>query len=261
MFITLKSLLRTLLLPPGGPLLLAAAGAWCLRARSHPRTRAAGWLLLAAGLASLWLLATPVVADALARAAEREPALDLTQPVAAGALVILGGGDERLEAKEYGGESAPGPVLIERLAYGAFLARRTRLPVLVSGTARETLAMRAALRRDFGIEVRWVEGGSRDTFQNAQFSRRVLRAAGISSIVLVTSSAHAWRAVHEFESAGFSVLPAPAGVWAPRESGMLRYVPGATALERSSGALHELAGDLARRALAALRLRRHEESA
>jgi len=78
MFITLKSLLHTLLLPPGGPLLVAAAGAWLLRSRSAGAARA-GWLLLGAGLASLWLLATPLVADALARAAEREPALDLTR--------------------------------------------------------------------------------------------------------------------------------------------------------------------------------------
>src|SRR2546421_13089050 len=79
MFITLKELLHTLLLPPGGPLLIAAAGAWLLRARSSAIAARAGGLLLGAGLASLWLLATPLVADALARAAEREPALDLAR--------------------------------------------------------------------------------------------------------------------------------------------------------------------------------------
>ncbi|HXN79517.1 MAG TPA: ElyC/SanA/YdcF family protein, partial [Steroidobacteraceae bacterium] len=180
MFITLKSLLHTLLLPPAGPLLIAAAGAWLLRSRTSAGTAKAGWLLLAAGLASLWLLATPLVADALARAAEREPALDLTRPLQAQAIVILGGYDQRSAAPEYGGEPAPGSALLERLAYGAFLAHRTGLPVLVSGAAPEALAMRISLARDFRIEVRWVEDQSRDTFQNAQFSSRLLRAAGVS---------------------------------------------------------------------------------
>jgi len=258
MFITLKELLHTLLLPPGGPLLIAAAGAWLLRARSSAIAARAGGLLLGAGLASLWLLATPLVADALARAAEREPALDLARASQAQAIVILGGGDERLAAPEYGGEPAPGSVLLERIAYGAFLAHRTALPVLVSGTSAEALAMRVSLARDFRIQVRWVEERSRDTFQNAQFSSRLLKAAGVSRILLVTSSAHAWRASHEFASAGITVVPAPVGVWAPRESGLLRYLPGPGALARSSAALYELLGDLVRRALAALRLRTQE---
>src|SRR6202030_4142697 len=200
MFITLKSLLRTLLLPPAGPLLIAAAGAWLLRSRTSARTARAGWLLLSAGLASLWLVATPLVADALAKAAEREPALDLTRPVRAEAIVILGGGDERSAAPEYGGEPAPGSALLERVVYRAFLAHRMGLPVLVSGTAAAALAMRSSLARDFRIEVRWVEDQSRDTFQNAQFSARLLKAAGVSRILLVTASAHEWRASREFAS-------------------------------------------------------------
>src|SRR6266403_1644104 len=74
---------------------------------------------------TLWLLATPLVADVLARAAEREPALDLTRAPQAQAIVILGGGDERIAAPEYGGEAAPGSALLERLTYGAFLAHHT----------------------------------------------------------------------------------------------------------------------------------------
>ena len=254
--IALKALLRALLLPPAGPLLLALAGA-CLLAG---RARRAGWSLLVLGLASLWLLSTPLVADALARLAERAPPLDLSRPLAAQAIVILGGGDERSAAPEYGGTPAPGPVLLERVAYGALLAKRSALPVLVSGTARETAAMRASLARDFGVEVRWVEERSRDTFQNAAFSAPLLRAAGVSRIVLVTSASHAWRAAQEFSATGLTVVAAPVGVWAPREAGLARLVPGVFALERSTAALYELLGDCVRRTLSALHLRvqRHD---
>src|SRR5215469_3936795 len=129
MLITLKSLLHTLLLPPGGPLLLAIAGAWLIGLQRGSATRRAGWAALIAGLAALWLLAIPVVADALSRVAQRCPALDLSRPVQAQAIVILGGSRERLGAPEYGGEPAVELSLLARVNYGAFVARRTRLPV------------------------------------------------------------------------------------------------------------------------------------
>ncbi|TLY60373.1 MAG: YdcF family protein, partial [Gammaproteobacteria bacterium] len=110
---------------------------------------------------------------------------------------------------------------------------------------------------DFGVEVRWLEGRSRDTFENAQFSAPLLKAAGVSRIILVTDGAHAWRAAHEFAGTGLAVVPAPVGLWAPRETGIERYLPSTAALNRSRSALYELLGDLVRRVLAALHLRRH----
>lgn len=250
MLIVLKSLLRQLVLPPAGPLLLAALGAW-LAARRRP----SGWLLLIAGLASLWLLSTPLVADALAHGAQRYAALDLSHPVDAQAIVILGGGEERPAAPEYRGEPAAGLGLLERVAYGAYLAQRTALPVLVSGTRNEALAMQASLAR-WHVATRWTEDRSRDTFQNAQFSAPLLKAAGVTRILLVTDAEHEWRAAHEFEAAGLTVVPAPDEVWTPRPFGLLRCVPDAAALSRSRQALYEMLGNFVRVSLAALHLRR-----
>ncbi len=255
MFITLKTLLRMLVLPPAGPLILALIGAWLAQRASALATRRIGFGLLTVSLAGLWLLATPAVAEHLERAAERCPPLDLTQPVQAQAVVILGGGEFRKWAPEYGAPAA-GVGLLERLSYGAYVARRTRLPVLVSGTAHEVLAMRVTLERDFGVEVRWAEAQSRDTFQNAQFSARLLHPEHVTRIVLVTSAAHEWRAVQEFTSAGFEVVPAPAGAWAAQSVDLIHYLPSAGGLEHSSDALYELLGDLARRFFAATHLRR-----
>jgi uncharacterized SAM-binding protein YcdF (DUF218 family) len=254
MLITLKIILRTLILPPAGLLLLAALGLWLSRQRATRAARA-GWLLLGAALLALWLLATPVVTEALTRLAQRCPPLDLSQPVNAQAIVILGGGSSRDFAPEYGGPMVDAE-LLERVTYAAFLARRTGLPVLVSGSAQEALAMRASLARDFGIRTRWVEGQSRDTLQNAAFSSRLLRADGVTRIVLVTSGDHEYRAVQEFTDAGLEVVPAPTGLWAPRRSGVIRYLPDAVALWHSSEALYEFLGNLAREAFALTRLRR-----
>jgi uncharacterized SAM-binding protein YcdF (DUF218 family) len=257
MFFTLKLLLRTLLLPPAGPLLLAGLGIWLVRRRrSADATRAAGWALLVTGLAALWLLATPVVGDGLMRLAERCPALDLARPVRAQAIVILSGADARTNAPEYGGPAA-GLELLERVSYGAYVARRTGLPVLVSGNAREALAMRTVLWRDFGIRTRWVDGESRDTFDNAQFSARLLRADGVQRIVLVTSSNHEWRAAQEFASAGLEVEPAPVHLWTPRSLGFRYYLPEPLALLESTEAVYEILGNAVRQLLAVAHLRRH----
>jgi uncharacterized SAM-binding protein YcdF (DUF218 family) len=256
MLIALKSLLHTVALPPAGPLLVAAAGACLVAFCRGVAARRIGWSLLIAGLASLWLLATPLVANKLTKVAQRYPALDLSQPLDAQALVILGGGEPTPEAPEYGGTPSPGGDLLERVAYGAYVAQHTGLPVLVSGTDQETAAMRESLARDFHVETRWVEDRSQDTFENAQFSARMLKAAGVSRIVLVTAADHEWRAAHEFQSAGLAVVPAPEGAWMWHGHSFMRFVPNTIALAHSTRALYELLGDLTRRALAALDLRR-----
>jgi uncharacterized SAM-binding protein YcdF (DUF218 family) len=256
MLITLKMLLRTLVLPPAGLVILAALGAGLLLARARSARRA-GWGLLAASLAALWLLSTPVIADWLQRAVQRYPPLDLGQPVTADAIVILGGGEHRTWAPEYAGPAA-GRGLLERLSYGAYLQRKTHLPVVVSGTAHEALAMQATLMRDYGIEVSWVDDRSRDTFQNAKFSAQLLAANQRHRILLVTSAAHEWRAAQEFRSAGLEVVPAPTEVWAPPTEPRFRYVANVYDLQRSTEALYEGLGDVVRQFFAATHLRRQE---
>ena len=239
----LHVLLRTLVLPPSSTLLLALAGLlfW-------PRRPRFGAALCASGILSLWLLATPVVADALARAAEGYPPLDPSHLTAAQArtqaIVILGGGVRR-DAPEAGGD-APRVHTALRLVEGAKIARATHLPVLVSGNDREAFAMRRFLEEDLQVQVRWTESASSDTHENAVFSARLLRQQGIERIILVTSSAHLTRAVAEFRAAGLEVEAAPAEMWTRDERGALALVPSVSALERSHTALYEWAGRMVR---------------
>ena len=258
MFVSLKTLLRTLILPPGSLLLLAIVGAWLLARHGAGRARRLGVTLLALGLGSLWLLSVPLVSEALLRAADREPALDPARlaDAHAQAIVILAGGTANHAAPEYGNAPSAGDALLERLAYGAYLAHRTGLPVLVSGDFAESDAMHTVLARDFGIEARWIESRSRDTFQNAAYSAPLLRAAGVARILLVTSASHAYRASREFEAAGLSVVPAPVGIWTPQDPSVRRFLPSLAGLRDSTEALYELVGDLAQRLFSLTRLRR-----
>lgn len=206
----LKKLVSALILPPLGPLLLIAAGLLLLR--RHPRT---GKTLSWVGLLSALLLVTPLSIAPLVRGLEgRYAPLDEVTLRQAEAIIILGGG-VRSYAPEFDGMTI-NRLTLERLRYGARLARHSGLPVMVSGGSPqpsqkkpEADLMKAALEDDFRIPVKWTESRSRDTRENADFCAAVLLPAGIRRIVLVTHAAHMPRSVEAFEHAGFEVMPAP----------------------------------------------------
>jgi uncharacterized SAM-binding protein YcdF (DUF218 family) len=250
MLIFLKSIARNLILPPAGPLLLAFLGLLLA-----VRRRTLGISLGIFGVSSLWLLSTPAVGDLLCHIAERYPTLDPARPVSAEAVVILGGGGAR-NAPEFGGWALEGATL-DRVIYGAWLARRASLPILVSGSPDEALGMKATLIRVMGAPPRWIEGNSHDTYQNAEFSTPILRAAGIHRIVLVTTGTHEWRAAHEFMAAGFDVVPAPVNSGVDRAHDVSGLLPNPDGLNRSYSALYEMLGEPVRQAMAALHIRRH----
>jgi uncharacterized SAM-binding protein YcdF (DUF218 family) len=250
LLLRIKALLKTLILPPMGPLSLAVVGLLLLKRRP-----AVARALLIMGLGSLWLLSTPVVGDVLTGLAERYPPLDWRRAADAQAIVILGGGGQRRFAPEYAGPAAE-PVLLERLSYGAFIARKTGLPVLVTGFKIEAGAMQATLQRNFAIEPRWIDDQAYDTFQNARNSARLLRTDGIHTIVLVTHGTHMRRALREFTDAGLDVVPAPVGNLGASDMDIRRYLPMPDTLERSYTAINELLGEPVRAVFAATHLRR-----
>ena len=244
--LALRQALAALVLPPTGPLLLALLGLALLGRR--PRLgRMLAWL----GVVGLLILSLPVVSHSLMRSLEAA-ALDLQRTGDAQAIVILGGGVRR-NAAEYGGDTLS-RLTLERVRYGALVARTTRLPVLVSGGsayggAAEATLMQRVLEQEFNLEVRWSEERSRDTRTNAVESAAILLPAGIKRVILVTHGAHMPRASGEFASAGFQVTPAPTAIPGERLTfeHPVEQLPSMSALQGSSYALYELLGEAVRR--------------
>ncbi|RLJ67784.1 YdcF family protein [Sulfurisoma sediminicola] len=235
----ITNLVAAFLLPPLDALLLVGLG-WALW-RRRPRL-ARG--LVGAGALLLFVLSLPVVGDALLRTLEGEP-VNAEAMRQAQAIVVLGGGRYR-EAPEYGGDTAGKETLL-RLRYAARLQRETGLPLLVSGgkpdggDLSEAETMRAALIHDFGVPVRWVEGASDDTRQNARFSAELLRRDGVSRVLLVTHAWHMPRAMRSFAAAGIAVTPAPTFFHrAPLTP--LDFLPRPEGLLASRHAMHEWIG-------------------
>lgn len=241
----LKKLLAALILPPAGPVLLALCGLWLTRARSR-RWRNGGLWLAALSLLGLLVLSLPMVGQALIAPLEPYPPLTPAQLQRVQAIVILGGGSYHY-APEYGGGDTVGHATLERLRYGARLARESGLPLLVTGGApfggrAEGESMRETLEQDFGVKVRWVETVSRDTGENASLSAPLLKAAGITRIALVSHGWHLPRAIPLFAQQGLEVTPAPTAFSTGSPSLMESLLPGG--LGRSREALHEYLGQL-----------------
>lgn len=239
----LRAFLAALLLPPAGPLLLAAAGMLLARAG-----RRIGWGLAGFALVLLWLLSCHAVSVELARhLLPQVPPVSLVdlRRARVQAVVVLGGG-VLPEAPEYG-QPQPSANSLARLRYGVRLARQAGLPLGLAGgagwsgrgTASDAQAMQAAARQDFGIEPRWLDSHSRDTAGNARRIAPLLQRDGIRRIALVSDAWHLPRARLQFERQGFEVLPAPTGLVAPRDRAGLEWLPSGHGLASSRQVLRE----------------------
>src|SRR5882672_901877 len=227
----IKLAIKTLVLPPTGFLLLALVG--LIIAGRHPRR---GRVIALVGVVSILVLAMPAVGTSLIRCLDRTPTLDLAQAPGAQAIVILGGGTRRY-APEYGGATMSA-ITLERVRYGARLARATGLPVLVSGGAvvdapPEAALMRNALVAEYGVPVRWIEWRSHDTHENATNSAALLKSSGVARVILVGHSFDFPRSRLEFEAAGISVIAAPIGIPSPDPLIFADFLPSLGGLQRS----------------------------
>jgi len=241
---TIKAIVKALILPPTGPMLVAFAG--LLLVHRAPR---AGRAFMWTGAVALLLLCLPVVAGLLGRPFGMPP-LDMTEARKAHAIVILGGGTRR-NAPEYGGDTM-GRLTAERVRYGARVARQTGLPVLVTGgrlldfESSEADLMRDALEGEYGIPVRWVEDRSRNTHENAKFSASLLKADGVTSVLLVAHAIDMPRARAEFAAAGIDTMPAATGLASSAGLQFTDFLPSISALQISHDALYEILANMAR---------------
>lgn len=243
----LRYFIKQWLLPPGVLFLLLLA-AWWLRTR-RPRLAAACFAL---GLGGLWLMSLPLVVEQAARQLETEAPLPPAQWLAlaerADAIVVLGAGRERGDPA-WGGQDQPTGTALERMRYAAQLAKASGLPLAISGGLHygtppsEAQLMADRLQADFGIAVRWKEEASRTTWENAQFSARLLQPQGIRRVVLVTQAWHMTRARWSFERAGFEVVTAPVGfLGGDHAQPFAGLLPDSRAVWRSGQLLNEAVG-------------------
>jgi uncharacterized SAM-binding protein YcdF (DUF218 family) len=236
-----------LITPPGVIIIVGLLGLFLTIWR-----RTLGAVVVGFALVTLFVMSVPLIGKRLMMQLEAPFHTAVVTPDKPGAnvqaIVILGGG-RYSDAPEYGGDTV-NHYTLERLRYGARLARQTGLPVLVSGGSvfgedrSEAALMQQTLEREFGIKVKWIEDKSRTTFENAQRTKAVLAEAGIRHVYLVTHAFHMARAQWAFVNAGMDGVPAPMGFTTidKGDLGPLGYIPNANGLHHSALALRERLG-------------------
>jgi uncharacterized SAM-binding protein YcdF (DUF218 family) len=211
------------------------------------RWRRIGRTLMTLSFVTLVLLCLPVVSGWLMYPLQSYPPLDPERiPPGVGAIVVLSA-DMQGQAPEYGID-IPGPLGLERIRYGAWLHKRTGLPILVSGGSLSlesiplALQMQLVLEHEFGVPVRWAEMRSVDTHENAAMSAEILKRENISSVLLVTHAWHMRRAMAAFKATGLEPIAAPTRYIRPPTPLAEDFIPTASALRASYYALHEWVG-------------------
>lgn len=241
-YLTIRTV-ESLLMPPAGPMLLVLSGLLLSREPKRMLTLALFGLIL------LYVSSVPATTQWLRAQLEVFPPLDLNG-VKAQAIVVLGA-DRYRNAPEYGGDTVSG-LGLERLRYAARLQKQTGLPILASGgnplgeDMAEAQLMRQVLQQEFCARVRWIELASRNTYENAQNSSRILKEQDIQTILLVTHAWHMPRALEAFRHAGLRVIPASTRYYrpGPLQKSLLAWLPNAAALYYTQLALHEIMGRL-----------------
>lgn len=206
-------------------------------------------LVLLLGLGLLTALGSAAVARRLAAPLEGKfpvPAADTR----AEAAVVLAGTVDLARSTPERVEFYDRP---ERIIEGARLVRdgRARWLVISGGSGDPFLPgvseaeLLGAFARQLGVprEAILLQGQSRNTREDAEFTARLLRERRIGRFFLVTSAYHLPRAVGCFRKQGLDPIPYPVDYRAtPLRLTPLHYLPQAAALQLSTAAVHEYLG-------------------
>jgi uncharacterized SAM-binding protein YcdF (DUF218 family) len=213
--------------------------------------RLARFFLLVA-VTVLWVASTPFFADYLGMTLERGfPPLAVEAIPVADAIVVLGGA-----------VAAPAPPRIsidlsdaaDRVLHAARLYRAGKAPVvLVTGGAIPWLGSdipeagsMVALLEEWGVPGAAIiaEAASRNTYENAVFSKPLLSEYGLRRVLLVTSALHMRRALATFRTAGIDAVPAATDYTVTYRDWrtVIDFLPDARALSHTTDAIREYVG-------------------
>jgi uncharacterized SAM-binding protein YcdF (DUF218 family) len=214
--------------------------------------KSTGGSLLLVAVIVLWMTSTPIVATTLYRDLEaRYPPLPLAKLPVGDCLVLLGGAV---------GPAMPPRVDIElneavdRVYKAAQVHRagRAKFVIVTAGNQpwSESPWAEADLLRDLLMEwgvpkdAIFLEGSSRNTRENALYSKIMIESMHCGTTLRVTSAAHMPRAVAAFQSVGVSVVAVSTDVQVVQQGTLsaVALLPSADALAMTSEAIREWIG-------------------
>ena len=221
----IKKIVEAFVLPPGCLIVALFAVGHYLKGRCRPAA------LVCAALAGLtWVGSTRVFSDALMRPLEYK--YSVPERPAGDVIVVLGGG-VRSSGEVFSASEKLAHGTLERVSAAFLLHKKTGLPLLLSSGAPFSPVSEAAAAAAYLVELGVpkakiiTEEASRDTIENAAFSRKVCETRGYKNIILLTSAYHMPRSVFLFKKAGFTaIITFPVGRGSGGEHYLRDWLPG-----------------------------------
>ncbi|MBN1382395.1 MAG: YdcF family protein [Deltaproteobacteria bacterium] len=239
-----KKILTPFLIPPGlFVLILLISGLWFFAKKSYK----AGILNILIGIV-LWFISISPMTDFMMRPLEAGFTIPHNPP--GDVIIVLGGGINDL-VPDLSGTGFPGTDSLGRLVTAARLQKNIMKPVIISSgqvfpnkSAEAPIARRILV--DLGVPSYkiFMEAKSRDTMENARYSKQICTQEGFKTPIVVTSAFHMKRSVLSFQKIDLPVIPYPANF----RTGKYRqytwndYLPDMANLDTFSKALHEYIG-------------------
>lgn len=255
MFIILSKIIPPLVYPLGLACILIVASIWL-----YQKKRLQRWILILAFLL-LYLAGNRWTAWGLSRSLEWRYLPPAEMPHA-DVIVVLGGGTQSaLYPRQIVEVNGAG----DRILYAFWLYQQGYADqLLLTGGAIDWISSddnpatdMAKLFTMLGIPEKslWLQPDSRNTYEDALYSAKILKEKGIYRIILVTSALHMPRSVGLFEKQGLEVIPAPADfvvtqkgwdnlVYNNLSGHLFNLLPSAENLSTTSRALKEYLGIL-----------------
>ena len=250
MYVYLSKILPVFVMPVSLVIILVLVGLLLI---GRGKTKSAVGVL-AAAIAVLWISATPLVAEGLYRNLESKyPPRALAEVPQAGCVVVLGGAlspplKPRVDL-EFGE-----PVDRVYKAAQLYRAGKARMVIVTGGNQPWSSSpwAEADLTRELLVEwgvpkdAIFLEGSSRNTRENAVYSKNLIDSINCETSLLVTSAAHMPRAMAAFRAVGVSVTPVATDVRVVErnQSAVVDFLPNAAALSMTSDAIREWIGQL-----------------
>ena len=242
-----KWILENTLMPPTGLFLLVAFGLLLRWRADRALVRGVGTGLAALGAGLTVALTVPFVAYWLLDGLQTSPVIDPQATALEADVIVVLAADVDCDPPEYGPDQ-PGALSQIRCRYGAALARRTGLPLMITGGVLRpdrrpvSHVLRDYVEDELGVEVAWTDDEARTTRGNARGVARLMAEHDLRRAAVVTNAWHMPRALLAFEQEGVDVLPAPTGPHSAPSKLLEGIVPRGKTLRDSCWALHEYAG-------------------
>jgi uncharacterized SAM-binding protein YcdF (DUF218 family) len=207
-------------------------------------------LVFAVSFIWLWLASSSLFANYLMSQLERNyPPIGAQNLPEADAIVLLGGAIRgEVSQDTLADMSGVG----DRLIFAVAAYKAGKAPVIVvTGGAEEGFVPEAMLIREILVTMGVprsaivTESRNRVTFDNDRYTRETLSSMDMKSVLLVTSAFHMRRSLLVFNTLDIRVTPAPTDFQVLQGTRSLWYfLPNVKALQRTTWAMHEIAGYL-----------------